>query len=208
MSANPARSGFAAAAQRLSQARANPRERRRFRRLSLELGGRMLDPRGREHDCRTADISPGDVRIASPAEIEVGARVVLYLASLGRIAGTVVRVCGPGEYAIVFESSAHKREKLAEALTAMINSDRLSSEDSAAPSPSARHFARIELEDGEIVDGAILDFSLAGITIKSANRPPPLGAWVKVGGVHGKVARYVEGGFSVDFEFRNPAQPG
>ena len=41
-------------------------------------------------------LAPGDVRIAVPVDIEIGARVVLYLESLGRIAGQVVRECAPG----------------------------------------------------------------------------------------------------------------
>ena len=36
----------------------------------------MLDALGREQDCRTADMSPGDVRIASPTLPRVGERVV------------------------------------------------------------------------------------------------------------------------------------
>ncbi|HRO02371.1 MAG TPA: PilZ domain-containing protein [Terricaulis sp.] len=88
-------------AQRLNAARANARERRRFRRLPLVIGGRMLDCEGREHDCRTADISPGDARIASVTAPDVGQRVVIYLEGLGRVSGKVARRCGEGEIAVI-----------------------------------------------------------------------------------------------------------
>jgi hypothetical protein len=202
MSANSAQTVLAHAARRLSSQRPLARERRRFRRTPLVLGGRMLDQRGREHDCRTADISPGDVRIAATSEIEVGARVVLYLEGLGRVAGRVVRKCGENEYAIVFEQSSHKREKLAETLTILMNRAHLADEENEdGKSAPASRYARIELEDGGAIEGLVLDFSLAGVTVQSQRRPPPIGAWVRIGGVHGRVARYTETGFSVDFEF-------
>jgi hypothetical protein len=208
MSALPARPVFAEAAQMMASARARPRERRRFRRAPIQIGGRMMDPAGRELDCRTADISPGDVRIFTPADIEVGASVVLYLDGLGRVAGRVVRRCGEQEYAIVFDVSPHKREKLAETLIVMMNADRLAAEDQPGPIRTRRHHARIELEDGEVIDGVVIDFSLAGLTVKTAQRPPPLGAWVRIGGVHGRVARYTEGGFGVDLETRAAPSAG
>ncbi|HVY84870.1 MAG TPA: PilZ domain-containing protein [Caulobacterales bacterium] len=197
-------SGFASAAQRLSSTRASGRERRRFYRAPIVVGGRMLDPLGREHDCRTADLSPGDARLAAPIALEIGQRVVLYLEGFGRIAGHVARRCTETEFAIIFDISVHKREKLAEALTWMMNKPVLGLEDEA-PKRTLRdglHYARLETEDGEVIDGEVLDFSLAGMTIRSPNPPPPLGAWVRVGGAYGRVARRIDGGFAVDFEPR------
>ena len=80
---------LAAAARRLTAAQVGIRERRRFRRMPIEVNGRLLDPLGREHDCRTADISPGDIRIAAPILPHVGERVVIYLAGFGRVSGHV-----------------------------------------------------------------------------------------------------------------------
>jgi len=193
---------FAGAARRLTAAQVGLRERRRFRRLPLEVSGRLLDPLGREHDCRTADISPGDIRIAAPILPAVGERVVIYLDRIGRVSGHVARKCGEGEVAIIFDFSAHKRERLAEQLTLEINKD-LGIEEPIRP--AARETSksiRLEFETGECYDGEVLDFSLAGITIRS-NRPPPLiGLWVRAGNIYGRVARLIEGGFAIDFEQR------
>lgn len=193
---------LAGAAQRLASTRRRAEERRRFYRAPIVVGGRMLDPLGREHDCRTADISPGDARIASAFSLDVGHRVVLYLESFGRIAGVVARRCGENEFAVIFDTSPHKREKLAEALTALLNKDLLAGEE-AAPAPGPlRQRARIETEDGQAIEGEVLDFSLAGMTIRTARPRPPLGAWVRVGAAYGRVARYLEHGFAIDFEPR------
>ncbi|HRO02370.1 MAG TPA: hypothetical protein PLS69_02035 [Terricaulis sp.] len=48
----------------------------------------------------------------------------------------------------------------------------------------------------------MLDFSLAGVTIRTNRAPPLIGVWVRVGALYGRVARIVEGGFAIDFERR------
>lgn len=194
---------FESIALRLNATRAGTRERRRFRRTPMIVGGRMLDPAGREQDCRTADISPGDVRITAPVLPDVGARIVLYLDGLGRMSGRVARKCGEDEVAVIFDFSAHKREKLAEQLTLAMNAH-LGVE--AEPRPpmtlESGQTARIEFEDGQNYTGEVVDFSLAGMTLKTSKAPPLIGAWVRVSGMYGRVARLIEGGFAVDFEPR------
>jgi hypothetical protein len=198
---------LAAAARRLTAAQVGIRERRRFRRMPIAVTGRLLDDAGREHDCRTADISPGDIRIAATTLPRVGERVVIYLDGFGRVSGKVARTCGEGEVAVIFDFTAHKREKMAEQLTLLVNRD-LGIEEPVRPTiRDGAHLVRLEFETGESYEGEVADFSLAGITIK-ANRPPPLiGVWVRVGNVYGRVARLIEGGFAIDFEPRKPLQP-
>jgi hypothetical protein len=199
--------GLAAARLHAAAARLTPKERRRFRRMPVVVAGRMLESGGREFDCRTADISPGDVRIAASALPDVNAHVVLYLNGFGRLSGHVARRCGEDEVAIIFDTSAHKREKMAEALTWTVNKDVLGLDDGERR--ATRHEAKngpaltqIELESGVILEGEVLDFSLAGMTIRTAKSPPPIGAWVRAGGLYGRVARRIDGGFAIDFEPR------
>jgi hypothetical protein len=189
-------------ASRLSNARVNAQERRRFRRLSLVLGGRLMDHAGREHDCRTADISPGDARIVAAIPPEVGERVVIYLEGLGRVSGKVARTCGEGEIAVIFDFSAHKREKLAEQLTLAINRDLGIEPDPIPISRESAQVVRLQFETGESYDGEIIDFSLAGINIRAKRAPPLIGVWVRVGTIYGRVARLTEDGFAIDFEQR------
>jgi hypothetical protein len=192
---------FAAAARRLTASQVGLRERRRFRRMPIEVSGRMLDGLGREHDCRTADISPGDIRIAAPILPQVGDRVVLYLEGIGRVTGNVARKCGEGEVAIIFDFSAHKRERLAEQLTIFVNRD-LGIDEPLREIREGAQTVSLSFETGEVYEGEVLDFSLAGITIRSKRPPPLIGVWVRVGAVYGRVARIIEGGFAIDFEAR------
>lgn len=198
---------FAGAAARLI-ANNGPRaqERRRFRRMPMIVAGRMLDTAGREHDCRTADLSPGDVRLASTTLPGVDERVVLYLEGFGRLSGRVARRCGEAEVAIIFDTSLHKREKMAEALTWKVNGERLGlvtqREDTPAAEVNTSTLTRLETELGDVIEGEVLDFSLSGMTLRTASTMPPLGSWVRVGGLYARVARRTENGFAVDFEPR------
>lgn len=191
---------LAAAARRLTAAQAGLRERRRFRRMPVEVSGRLLDAQGREQDCRSADISPGDIRIAAPALPPVGERVVIYLDGIGRVSGHIARKCGEGEAAVIFDFSAHKREKMAEQLTLIVNKDLGIDEPSRPAAREGAQTVRLAFETGETYDGEVLDFSLAGVTIRSRRPPPLIGVWVRVGAVYGRVARLIEGGFAIDFE--------
>ncbi len=196
---------LASVASRLSRLQPQAKERRRFRRLPLVVAGRMLDSFGREHKCQTADISPGDVRILGPALPNVGERVVIYLEGFGRVSGAVARR-GQQDAAIIFDFTAYKREKLTEQLTLAINENLgIEAEERRAPrlvEAGPMPFARIQPEDSEAFDAEVLDFSLAGTTLRTTRQRPPIGAWVRVGNTYGRVARYLEGGFAVDFEPR------
>ncbi|MBI3437395.1 MAG: PilZ domain-containing protein [Proteobacteria bacterium] len=195
---------LATAATRLTSRRINAAERRRFRRMPIIVSGCMLGSGGQEHDCRTADMSPGDVRIVTPTPPPVGQRVVLYLEGFGRVSGKVARKCGEGEVAVIFDFSMHKREKLVEQLTLAVNKG-LGVEEPAhrAITRTQSRTIRIEHEAGDAYEGEVVDFSLAGVTIQTRRAAPPIGAWVRIGGVYGRVARFIDGGFAVDFDTRN-----
>ncbi|MBL8552586.1 MAG: PilZ domain-containing protein [Hyphomonadaceae bacterium] len=209
MSANAA-IPLSSALQRYQSLRATPQERRRFRRLRLVVGGRLMDESGRESDCRTEDVSPGDVRIASPANLPQHSRVVLYLDEIGRVSGRIVRVCGDREYAIVFDASTHKKEKLAERLTWLVSKDALKlTQEDAPPAPRAegRGEVEIEIDGGGTIVGEAIDFSLAGVTVRTPQPAPRIGSWVRVGAIDGRVSRLIEGGFAIDFTSLAPREP-
>jgi len=175
-------------------------DRRRFRRPPLELRGRMMDAGGREYDCRTADISPGDLRVCAGADVKVGDRIVFYLDSVGRLEARVVRRINDQEFAAILQATPHKRDKLADHLTFLWARDNLGLEDE--PSPIAAESpmrTQITLENGGVIEGEVVDFSLVGMAIRTPGLRPAIGAWVRLGAIDGRVARYFEGGFAIDF---------
>lgn len=186
----------------IALARREAPERRRYRRLGVDLRGRLLDPLGEEHDCRTIDVSPGDARITSSARCRVGDRLIVYLQELGRVEATIVRALEPASFALRFMVSPHKRERLTEQLMLLINPGVGVNEDRRHARYTGAGTLPIELEDGTALQCEILDFSLVGVAVKTSRPRPLIGAWVKVGSQYGRVSRYIENGFAIDFEGR------
>ena len=116
---------LARAVQMISRGERPAADRRRFRRADLSLVGRILDPRGQERDCRTMDVSPGGARLMAPQSPKEGERVVIYLDAIGRVPARVMRRADDDGFGVLFEATLHKREKIAEQLTWLINKDRL-----------------------------------------------------------------------------------
>jgi hypothetical protein len=186
----------------MSLAQRDAPDRRRFRRCGVDLHGRLMDHAGEEHDCRTLDISPGDARIATPAKGRVGDRLIVYLKEVGRVEAEIVRALDTASYAIQFNVSAHKRERIAEHLMILINPTSGVEDDRRHARFGGNGVLPVELEDGTSIPCEILDFSLVGLAVKTARPRPLIGAWVKVGNQYGRVSRYLDQGFAIDFEIR------
>lgn len=186
----------------LTLARREAPDRRRYRRLGLDLHGRLMDRSGEEHDCRTLDISPGDARIASPARVHQGDKLIVYLADLGRVEAEIVRVLEGATFAVQFNASLHKRERIAEQLTLMINPECAIEDERRNRRIVGNGVVPVELEDGTTMPCEVLDFSLVGLAVRTMRVRPLIGAWVKIGNQYGRVSRYIDGGFAVDFESR------
>src|ERR1700759_1809529 len=89
-------------------------EKRRFRRVTLDLPGRLFFPADeREERCTVIDLSPGGAAIKSAIEPEIGASVVLYVDGFGRFEGNIKRRDGGG-FGIAFICTPAKRERTAE----------------------------------------------------------------------------------------------
>ena len=174
-------------------------ERRRHARVPLKLHGRFWSEKGGEHACRLLDISPGGARIMSrevPAEQE---RLVLMIASIGRIEGQVVRR-GTDEFSVQFNNPARKRDKLADTITWRFNKDRLGlDEDRGAARKQGRGRARIVFQDGVVIQADVIDVSVTGAAFKCLERPR-VAEIVRVGEMTGRVARILDNGFAVVFD--------
>src|SRR5215469_12033362 len=92
-------------------------ERRRFRRVRVDLPGRLFLPGdSREEHCKVIDLSPGGASVDCEFVPDAYTQVILYVEGFGRFEGTVVRREGFG-FGIRFALTQLKREKTAEQLT-------------------------------------------------------------------------------------------
>ncbi|MEJ0023677.1 MAG: PilZ domain-containing protein [Alphaproteobacteria bacterium] len=177
-------------------------DRRRFYRADIEVDGRIMDERGVEQDCLTADVSPGGARLRTPRPPLEGESLVLYLGPLGRVPAKVSRIEPEGAFGVQFQVSGHKREKLAEQLTWMMNKGLFAHEERRATRHDGAGSLPVILEDGTALVCEVRDFSLVGCSVRTDRPRPPVGAWVRVGQTYGRVARYLHDGFALDFQTR------
>jgi len=177
------------------------KERRRFRRVHLAVAGRLFVPATQEEAiCTIEDISPGDAAVLCQLQQEPHGRVVIYLESMGRFEGPIIRRT-PAGFVMAFACSVQKRERLADQLTLELNRHLLSESDLRrydrveAASGSYTHFTR---STGEQVRCEVLDLSLTGVSVRSDTRPP-MGEHILIGHRAGRIARHHADGVGIEF---------
>lgn len=176
-------------------------DRRRYRRVHIDLPGKLFVPAtSAEYACNVVDLSPGGASIAleGVADLPVGTTVVLYANTFGRYEGEVARLDGP-RHGLKFHSTALKRERTAEQLTLFLNKslldDSVLRRDDRTPTRGLTRFVR---HDGQVVPCEVLDLSMSGISVKTEVRPP-VGEFVLIGQLAGRIARHHEHGLGIEF---------
>ncbi len=180
-------------------------DRRRHNRVPVVLLGRFMRASKHEFPCKLIDVSVGGAALMSPAELDLGERVIAYFDQLGGLEGTVVRNF-PGGFALQFTMTAHKREKLAATLMFMLNKHE-------QPGIEARRHERVAtktntqsltLAEGLTVACEIADMSISGASILTPARPA-LGSMIKLGNLNARVVRHHDRGIALEFvDVQNP----
>lgn len=173
--------------------------RRQHQRVKVAVLGRYMLSDRREYPCQTVDMSPGGVRLNCAVIGEVGERVVLYLEYIGRIEGVVARHTSGG-FAVRLAATPRKRDKLASQLTWLANREILGlpegrSHERVVPD---KPMVTLKLENGREVAARLIDISLSGVAIQCPVQPA-MGSVVTVGSTPGRLVRYFDGGFGVQF---------
>ena len=180
-------------------------ERRRFRRVRVDLSGRLFVPAdSRECHCKIVDLSPGGASVECDLELEMDTPVVLYVDGFGRLEGSIMRA-NPGDFGVRFNCTAAKRERIAEQLILFMNSDlvddNLLRRHDRTPTKGIARFTR---SDGQFVACEVMDLSVSGVSLKTDVRPP-IGEFVLIGQMAGRVARHHEHGIGIEFIGGGPA---
>ena len=174
-------------------------ERRRFRRVRVDLPGRLFIPSdARESRCTISDLSPGGAAIVCEIIPEAGTPVVLYVDNFGRFEGNVVRRDGYG-FGIAFVCTPSKRERTAEQLILFLNKTLV--DDSVLrrhERSNQKGFAKYTRADGQIVHCEVMDISVGGVSLKTDIKPP-IGEFVLIAQMAGKVARHHSDGIGIQF---------
>lgn len=179
--------------------RLSRRDRRGFKRVELKLTGRFLIGDSEDHVLSTADISCDGAFIVSSERPGLDQQVVCYFDEVGRVVANVVRV-SPEGFAVRFHTSPHKRDKLADRLTWLINRDKLGLEEERGETRyRASGEAIVNLADGSQLKCSVTDISLTGAAFETTGKPPFVGERVTVGNLVGEVVRVTGDKFAVRY---------
>jgi len=174
-------------------------ERRRFRRVRVDLPGKLFVPSDRrEGACTIVDLSAGGAQIHCELALDQDTPIVLYINGFGRFEGTVARGDGYG-FGVRFTSSQLKRERTAEQLVLFMNRALVDEADLRRHDRTpTKGLARFTRADGQIVPCEVLDLSVSGISLRTDIRPP-IGEFVLIGQMAGRIARHHGEGIGIEF---------
>ncbi len=173
-------------------------DRRRHQRVELRLNGRFLHE-GHDHTFLTQNVSCGGAMVEARALPEIGTSVVCYFDDLGRVTGHVVRHIEQG-FAVTFNASQHKKDKLADRLVWLVNHKKYDLEDErSAPRKAAGGPALITRANGSRLQCRVIDISLTGAAFEFDGPVPIIGEHVRVGTLRGEVVRAITGEFAIRF---------
>jgi hypothetical protein len=182
-------------------------ERRHFRRVRLDMPGRLFTPiDGAEARCTVLDLSPGGAAIDCEMIPPHGTAVVLYVDGFGRFEGTVARRDAHG-FGVAFVCTPAKRERIVEQLTLFLN--KAMGDETLLRRHERSHekgFAKFTRADGQIINCEVMDISVGGVSLKSEMRPP-LGEFVLIAGMAGRVVRHHEHGIGIEFVGQDKSAP-
>ncbi|MGA7456979.1 MAG: PilZ domain-containing protein [Methyloceanibacter sp.] len=180
-------------------------DRRRHRRVPVNVFGRFMREDKQEYPCQVVNMSAGGMAMVAPVSCADGERVVAYLDNLGRIEGVVVRSF-EGGFAVRILASLYKRERIANLLTWLINQKSLGlgeerKHERIVPRINA---SKLIMPNGDVHNCRVIDVSLSGASV-ACTLKPALGTMVILGRMRGRVVRHHELGIALQFiELQDP----
>lgn len=176
-------------------------ERDRSQPVKVDLPGRLFLPsEEREARCTVLNLSPSGAVLACETLPTPQSQFVLYVdGGFGRFEGSVIGSADGETFAVEFNCTPMKRERTAEQLTLFVN-HALDEADVIRRHErhSSKGFLRFARGDGQLVRGEILELSTAAVSLKTDIRPP-IGEYVLIGQMAGRIARHHESGIDIVF---------
>ena len=176
-------------------------DRRRYKRVPLAISGRFMTSNKDEFACKLVDISVGGAAISTAVSVEIGEQIIAYFDHLGGLEGQVIRPTDDG-FAIQFNATLRKRQRLADQLSDFLNQDIVDLASLRRLGHNRIKLSKqklaVKFSDGKQENCEALDVSISGAPIESQARPP-IGSHITVGKLRAEVMRHHEQGFGVAF---------
>ena len=174
-------------------------DRRRFRRVAVDLPGRYMLEDGSEHNCVCIDVSVGGVRLRAPQAGAWGSRVIVYIEAIGRLEGYIVRRA-PGWFALETRGTALKGERVQERIAMILEAQAEDCFDRRDPArESSRRSVSLDTLDGRLHEAELTDISRNGAALLT-EAELSLDERVRLDSRRARVARLFPGGAALTFE--------
>ena len=172
--------------------------------VRADLAGRLFIPADeREAPCQITDLSPDGAKVRCEIIPEAGTAIVLYIDGLSRFEGTVARHADDA-FSVQFVCSAAKRERTAEQISLFLDKGfdggSILRRHERSNKKGSVKFTRA---GGQIVQCEVMDISVSGVSLKTDIRPP-IGEFVLIADIAGRVLRYHEQGIGIEFVGKEP----
>lgn len=179
------------------------KDRRANVRVQLALNGRFLGDGSEDHGLLTRNISCGGAEIIANVRPDVESSLICYLDDLGRLEAEVVRQTAQG-FAVKFNITPRKRDKIADRLTWLVNYKQLGlTDEREAPRYAGGGPALVTRQDGRVIQCRTIDISLSGAAFEADGPAPSVGEIVTIGNLRGEVVRTLRNGFAIRYIHRN-----
>ncbi|MDX2203841.1 MAG: PilZ domain-containing protein [Hyphomicrobiaceae bacterium] len=180
-------------------------DKRRFKRIPVDLAGRYMREDKLEYPCRMIDMSAGGAAVRSDVRPLEGERVVASFEHIGMLEGTVARAI-EGGFAFKIHATKHKREKLVAQLMWLANRSELDGADERRHEriTPPNSLAILQIGDDPALTCRLIDISISGASV-ATNLRPPLGTEVMLGKLRARIVRHHPQGIGLQFlDVQNP----
>lgn len=173
--------------------------------LKAVVFGRFMLPDMSEHACQVLDLTLEGATFITSDVPPVGLAIVAYLEDLGRvevISGEAIS----GGFRVTYAATGMRLERLQQRIKYLMERADGAPDQRRHPrfEPKDKH-SSITLPDGRNYNCEVLDISVSGAAIKT-DVMPAMGTYLMVGKMKGRVVRYLENGFAIEF-IKQLAQP-
>lgn len=174
-----------------------PSDRRRSRRVAVDLPGRYMLEDGSEHACVCVDISVGGARLRAAQSGPWGSRVIVYIDGIGRIEGYIVRRT-VGWFAIETRANPRKVERVQERIALLATAEE-GGDRRGGDRDAAHRTVRLYTLDGRAHDAELTDISREGAALRT-EASFEIDERVRLDSRRAVVARVFPGGVALRFE--------
>jgi len=161
---------------------------------------RLVLPDGAERNCTVSAIDPDSALFHGMAPLPEGTPVVAFIEEIGRIDGRAGERDSDGGLWLSFGLRGARRARFIRHLRWLVRREQglAAAERRHTRYEPRQASARIVLAGGREQPCEVLDISLSGAGLRARVRPS-IGSPVTLGRMKGRVVRFFEGGFAIEF---------